>query len=138
MPQFQMAPNLTHNIRKNCAIFNAVYAAYMEAVYWTDTGESEQPAADCEMAQHAQFVAVSDVADFLALCADNGTLEQYADRQAVDWQQFGIDFWLTRNGHGAGFWDRGLSELGDKLSESAKSMGGRDIYQGDDGLIYFA
>ena len=26
--------------------------------------------------------------------------------------QCGHDFWLTRNGHGAGFWDRGLADTG--------------------------
>ena len=25
----------------------------------------------------------------------------------IDVEQSGHDFWLTRNGHGAGFWDRG-------------------------------
>ena len=31
-------------------------------------------------------------------------------------EQIGHDFWLTRNGHGAGFWDRGLGETGKKLT----------------------
>lgn len=51
----------------------------------------------------------------------------------------GHDFWLTRNGHGAGFWDRdALSEgdLGDKLSAIAKTFGESNLYQGDDGGIY--
>jgi hypothetical protein len=30
-------------------------------------------------------------------------------------EQAGIDFWLTRNRHGAGYWDRGLGITGDKL-----------------------
>ena len=37
--------------------------------------------------------------------------------------QLGHDLWLTRNGHGAGFWDRGLGELGERLSEAARSLG---------------
>lgn len=41
---------------------------------------------------------------------------------------FGHDLWLTRNGHGAGFWDRGLGELGDRLSEAARLLGGVDLY----------
>jgi len=48
----------------------------------------------------------------------------------------GRDFWLTRNGHGAGFWDRGLGEVGDALSKAAKVFGGVDLYVGDDGKIY--
>lgn len=39
------------------------------------------------------------------------------------WERAGHDFWLTRNGHGAGFWDRGLGDLGDRLTEAAKVYG---------------
>mgnify|MGYP006097430815 CR=1 FL=1 len=31
--------------------------------------------------------------------------------------QLGHDLWLTRNGHGAGIWDRGLGVIGDELSD---------------------
>jgi hypothetical protein len=48
----------------------------------------------------------------------------------------GHDFWLTRNGHGAGFWDRGLGELGERLSEAAKAYGSVDLYPMQDGRIY--
>lgn len=48
----------------------------------------------------------------------------------------GHDFWLTRNGHGAGFWDRGLGELGDRLTEAAKAYGSVDLYPMEDGRIY--
>jgi hypothetical protein len=54
-------------------------------------------------------------------------------------EQAGHDFWLTRNGHGAGFWDReALKEdgLGDKLSEAARTCGESNLYTGDDGGIY--
>lgn len=54
----------------------------------------------------------------------------------------GHDFWLTRNGHGAGFWDRKelrYQDLGRKLSDL---VGFRTnypecyLYIGEDGLIY--
>ena len=51
-------------------------------------------------------------------------------------EQAGIDFWLTRNGHGAGFWDRDLGFVGDMLTKAAQSFGPCDIYAGDDGLAY--
>lgn len=38
-------------------------------------------------------------------------------------EQAGHDFYLTRNGHGTGFWDRGLGVLGDILSAGAKPYG---------------
>lgn len=37
--------------------------------------------------------------------------------------QIGHDFILTRNGHGTGFWDRGLGEIGVTLTEWAKTFG---------------
>jgi len=36
----------------------------------------------------------------------------------------GHDFWLTRNGHGAGFWDGDYElEVGEKLTEISKNFG---------------
>lgn len=47
------------------------------------------------------------------------------------------DFWLTRNGHGAGFWDGDWSdESEDRLTKLAESFGEQWPYVGDDGLIY--
>ena len=58
-----------------------------------------------------------------------------------DWDsdEGGHDFWLTRNHHGSGFWDR---ELGDestrrKLTDLAHEFGESDLYLGDDGKLYF-
>lgn len=44
--------------------------------------------------------------------------------QAGDDSQNGHDFWLTRNRHGAGFWDRGYpDEIGDALKEASQKFG---------------
>jgi hypothetical protein len=32
----------------------------------------------------------------------------------------GRDYWLTRNGHGAGYWDRDLGEVGDQLTKASE------------------
>jgi hypothetical protein len=49
------------------------------------------------------------------------------------------DFWLTRNGHGAGFWDGDYEEkLGDRLTAAAQKFGEADLYIGDDGWIYIS
>jgi len=47
----------------------------------------------------------------------------------------GQDFWLTRNGHGAGFWD-GDWTTGEELTEASKKFGEVDLYVGDDKKIY--
>ncbi len=49
----------------------------------------------------------------------------------------GGDFWLTRNGHGAGFWDGDWPEERSKrLTAACKKFGEVDLYIGDDNLIY--
>lgn len=51
--------------------------------------------------------------------------------------QAGHDFWLSRNGHGAGFFDRDVpAEIKDALQDSASAFGTYDLYIGDDGVIY--
>ena len=39
----------------------------------------------------------------------------------------GHDFALTRNGHGAGFWDRGLGKIGDMLTDACKPYGSHSV-----------
>lgn len=51
-------------------------------------------------------------------------------------ERAGHDFWLTRNGHGAGFWDGDWPEpFADQLTYAAKTFGEFDLYLGDDGSI---
>jgi hypothetical protein len=49
-----------------------------------------------------------------------------AEKAGVEWEQdagqVGHDFWLTRNSHGTGFWDRGLKH-GKTLSKIAEAFG---------------
>ena len=50
----------------------------------------------------------------------------------------GHDFALTRNGHGTGFWDRGLGEMGDMVSEECKPYGAHTVIidvDNDDNII---
>lgn len=73
-----------------------------------------------------------DIGDFLDLLQNvefDGRLISFDDiADRMTWGQFGHDFWLTRNGHGAGFWDRGLGEFGDILSKWADTFGGVDLF----------
>ena len=54
----------------------------------------------------------------------------------IVWEHFGHDFLLTRDGHGAGFWDRGLGELGEHLSQIARPLGDSEyLYVSEDGTL---
>jgi hypothetical protein len=48
----------------------------------------------------------------------------------------GHDFWLTRCGHGAGYWDRGLEHIGDALTIASEKFGNIDLIVESDGRIY--
>jgi hypothetical protein len=69
----------------------------------------------------------SDCEAFYESCADD-----LADMEAG---QAGHDFWLTRNGHGAGFWDRGLGDRGERLSEMARPFGSVDLFVTAEGTV---
>lgn len=52
----------------------------------------------------------------------------------------GHDFWLSRNGHGTGFWDRFMDgderqAVGDKLQAGAKAYGEVSLYLGDEAIF---
>ena len=52
----------------------------------------------------------------------------------------GHDFWLARNRHGVGFWDRGMPDnIGAKITSVVcdnRDFPEIDLYVGDDGKIY--
>jgi hypothetical protein len=56
---------------------------------------------------------------------------------ALDLERAGHDFWLTRNHHGAGFWDGDWPhDVGRRLTAASHAYDSVDLYIGDDGLIY--
>jgi hypothetical protein len=60
-----------------------------------------------------------------------------AKLEGLDANRVAHDFWLTRNGHGAGFWDGDYAEpLGTELTKLSKTFGSFDLYVGDDGKVY--
>ena len=85
-----------------------------------------------ELAPETETQFREDITNFLNLLQEEGVVW----REHMDDEQFGHDFWLTRNGHGAGFWDRGLGELGQVLTKWAKTFGDCDLYVGDDNLVH--
>lgn len=103
-------------------------SAYLECALWTE----EEEAGDGELSPGAIASAEEDCANFLDYLD-----EAEIDYQTLDRVQMGHDFWLTRNHHGAGFWDRGLGELGEKLTTAAHTFGDAELYAGDDGLLHF-
>ena len=57
------------------------------------------------------------------------------ERSGLSAGQAGHNFWLTQNGHGTGFWDRGLGEVGEALSKAAKIFGECNLYVSDNETV---
>jgi hypothetical protein len=70
--------------------------------------------------------------------ADCGAfMEQYWDSICGNPSRAGHDFWLTRNHHGAGFWDGDWpEEVSGELTEACDLWGEVDLYIGDDGKLH--
>lgn len=62
-------------------------------------------------------------ANFLVnVCYDCGWLRVATESGEYDLKRAERDFWVSRNGHGVGFWSRGPGEAGDPLHAVAKKL----------------
>lgn len=62
-----------------------------------------------------------------------------ANAEDIDgrYEDGGHDFWLSRNNHGAGYWDGDWPEVaGERLTDAAHKFGEVNLYVGDDGKIH--
>lgn len=73
------------------------FRAYIEALYFTETGDFGQPEVGAGLYESSLKQAWDDCRRFYNV---------YADIIGENVEQAGHDFWFTRNGHGTGFWDR--------------------------------
>ena len=95
---------------------------YLTCAAWSSTDDDGEPLDAYSFSKDAEKRMSASLEDFVIL------VNQEIPDLEMDAGQFAHDFWLTRNGHGTGFWDRGLGELGDKLTELAKSFGSADLW----------
>lgn len=105
-------------------------AAYLECAAWADAPEG---CGISEFSEEAKKAAREECEDFLA----------YEGVEAMiggNYSQAGHDFWLTRNGHGAGFWDRDEALYGpgngQKLTAISKTYGTSNVEVDGDKLIF--
>lgn len=118
--------------------------AYLECALWSSTDNADDTGGEPLDANYdADDIAPESLERMRADCAafletENENIEASGTTLA----QAGHDFWLTRNRHGAGFWDRYNGKDEDilrayrLLTECSHAYGSVDLYIGDDGLIY--
>lgn len=108
----------------------SILPAYLEACAWAESRDPDSP-----LGEHAP--GFSDAAKAYALERCESFLHDNPDVEGLDSVSVGHDLWLTSQGHGAGFWDRGYEyNRGQRLTKRAK-LESTDVYIGDDGLVHF-
>ena len=117
---------LTDVYRETVREFVSPYAVdmidhYYETLIWSQNGDT------------MPYIEPTDwEGDVVEFFIKNAELLTTTEPWAHDPAQAGHDFALTRNGHGAGFWDHDAGEAGDALTESAESFGEFNIEITDD------
>lgn len=108
---------------------------YLTCALWSSTDLDSDTPLDRDygledVSEESVTQAESDLHQFAAKA---GTL-----LDGLDMTQVAHDLWLTRNGHGEGFWDGDYEEsIGEALTQIAHDMGEVYVYVGDDGKLHF-
>ena len=119
------------------------FDAYVTAALWSSNDESDESGGVPLDDNYGPSDIVADTrAEMRSDCARfqkaNKKLLREAYARGYSKAQAGHEFWLTRNGHGAGFWDRDELDaggLGKALTAASKKFGGYNLYVGDNGKI---
>jgi hypothetical protein len=115
--------------------------AYIEAALWSTNDESTPRGGEPldanysidDIAPVTLATMVADCKEFQRVCG----VPSYNNPLWSNAELAGHDFWLTRNGHGSGFWDGDLPEdVSDRLTAASHEYGEFDLYVGDDGAIH--
>lgn len=108
--------------------------SYFETALWSSTDERGEPLDSTYSIEDLSVEALEKAnKDTTAFFEKAGALlDNY------DYERAMHDFWLTRNRHGAGFWDGDYEKQdGEKLTELSHSFGEINLYVGDDNKLYF-
>jgi hypothetical protein len=112
--------------------------SYIEAALWSSIDpETEAHLDDLVDEDDLALEAMNEMREDCVSFLSNEIVQEAIDLRGAEYVAH--DFWLTRNGHGAGFWDGDYPEpLGTQLTELSQAYGEAYLYLGDDGQVYSA
>ncbi len=159
--RIKMFEEFTKNVDASLNI-NKIIDSYLETALWTEEERMEEEESmehdelygsedeDEDGEEDGSLRSMIEQTDFSIInISDDSKIKAYTDikkflnivgdtANIMDESELGHDLWLTRNGHGAGFWDRGYSEEDVKILVSASEILGEISFElGDDGIIRF-
>ena len=103
----------------------AVLNSYLACALWTEELDAFSIS---DIGASTVETAKKDIDSFLSQISELLT----------DWnsEEIGHDFWLTRNHHGSGFWDRGYDN-GDEITKIAHTFKELNVWKSELDIIYF-
>jgi hypothetical protein len=126
---------------------NTFTRAYIDCALWSSNDESDESGGESmdqnysitDIAPATLELMTTDCSEFQE--SNEALLKVWSETAGQDDIQAGHDFWLTRNRHGAGYWDRWSggspqSIIGRKLTDAAHAAGSFDLYIGPDGKVH--
>lgn len=117
---------------------------YLETALWSSTHFADEHDANGTPMDDLYDVSDFDDAQVEKARSDLDGFREYVQKtlgdvlDEFDDESVAHDFWLSRNGHGAGFFDGDYATHGNALQAAAATFGSSDLYVGDDGRVYIS
>ncbi len=107
---------------------------YIDAALWSTTDSRDEDGNETynlddefdDVSDRCRAAMLKDCEDFVEAQRDD--LEEFQQITGRADSYLGHDFWLNREGHGVGYWDRGAGDVGDRLSDACRPYGSFPIY----------
>lgn len=127
-----------HKIPPNIDNLDSFTRGYISAALWSSFDDNEEPLdSNYDIGDIHVNTLEAMIEDCKKFQIESRKLLYLATKKdpSYDESSAGHDFWLSRNGHGAGFFDRNLGTVGEKLHDLAKKYREHDLFA-EDGVIY--
>lgn len=126
-------PKLNEYATGNQLNLDKILRSYLETALWAESGDNDMELnrkTIHDFSKTAIQASKNDIDKFIQLA------QQQAPEELSTYtsEMLGHKIWLSRNGHGSGFFD----ENNDKLQDIARNLKPADIYVGDDERIYIS
>jgi hypothetical protein len=147
--------NFNDESQKKSKNIQKIIDSYLECALWTDGEELEEQEKKNNQETYKMDEENWDESEIKELINDpdinihnfdeDSLIKTYLDIKKflkivefavddIDESDIGNDLWLTRNHHGAGFWDRGYEEsVAQILTKAAESLGSVSLYLDNEG-----
>lgn len=115
--------------------FESFYNGVLEALYFAETvyngeGNDLEHFEEYELSEESKEALRLECSTFLDKAGDLIN-EACNSKEDYDYGSAGNDFWFTRQGHGVGYWDRGLKDLGDSLTKICRTFPEKHLFLND-------